>query len=73
MQAVNVAQQQAGYNPDLSFSSELVTALEATDAALGSVISALKANNLDNSTAIIATAKHGQASISVQLSFHVTV
>jgi len=63
VQAVNVAQQQAGYKPDLSFSSELVTALEATDAALGAIVDALKENKLDGSTAIIISAKHGQAPI----------
>ena len=61
LQAVNVAQQQAGYEKDLSFSSGLILALEATDAAIGSLVNALKAYKPDSTTAIIITAKHGQS------------
>jgi arylsulfatase A-like enzyme len=43
--------------------SVLAYALEKTDMALGNMISALKAQNLYDSTVVIVTAKHGQSPI----------
>ena len=63
LQGVSVAQQLAGYKPDLGFTPLLITALESVDAAIGSLVAALQANQLARTTGIIIFAKHGQSPI----------
>ena len=65
-QAVSVAQKNAGngyLNADADPSPGLARALDATDAALGSIKAALSAEKLEATTLIVVTAKHGQSPI----------
>jgi len=56
--------QAGGYTDGLGTPTAVLQyALDQTDAALGSMVSALKAHNLYNSTLIVLTAKHGQSPI----------
>src|SRR5262249_21985024 len=65
-QAVSVGQKLAGYIDAVGTpTAGLQDALDHTDASLGKMIGALKQNHLWHSTAIIVTAKHGQAPIDV--------
>ena len=52
-----------GYNPDLSFTPQLTSAVQSVDAALGSMVSELDKTGKLGSTTIIITAKHGQSPI----------
>lgn len=66
-QCVSVAQKTVGYNPDLSFSSNLTQALDFVDASIGQVVSKLKAKSLLDDTLIIIASKHGQNPIDKRL------
>jgi len=65
-QAVSVAQkaQAGGIDVDANGtetpSAELTSALSHTDASIGTILNALRQNNLLDSTLVIVTAKHGQ-------------
>jgi hypothetical protein len=52
-------------------SAELLTEIEFVDAAIGEMVSALKANDIFDSTLIVITAKHGQSPIDTNLFYPV--
>jgi hypothetical protein len=53
-----------GYEPGtLNFTPQLTGAIKSVDAAIGSMVSELRSQNLLGSTSIIITAKHGQSPI----------
>jgi hypothetical protein len=64
-QAVNAAKKSVvGYSDSFSTpSAGLADALDYIDGALGRMVAELKAKKLDNSTAIIVTAKHGETAL----------
>ncbi|OBT61845.1 hypothetical protein VE03_08811 [Pseudogymnoascus sp. 23342-1-I1] len=63
-QAVSVAQKTSGYVPKtLSFTPQLLKALDFVDAALGQVVAALKAKGIYDETLITVVSKHGQSPI----------
>ena len=66
-QAINAAKKDSlggGYADDNGTpNATLIGALQHTDASIGSMLNALAANNLTNTTAVILTAKHGEAAL----------
>lgn len=64
LQAVNVGQKQAGYKNELGQpTTQLETALKHSDKMIGEIVSALREQNLLDSTLLILTAKHGNGPI----------
>ena len=67
-QSVSVGQKTAGYEPGtLTFTPNLLKALDFVDASLGQIVSKLKSKGLLDDTLIIVASKHGQASINPKL------
>jgi predicted AlkP superfamily pyrophosphatase or phosphodiesterase len=66
-QAVSVAQKTKGYNKDLSFTPDLLQAIDFVDDSLGKVVAKLKSKSLLHETLIIVASKHGQAPINPAL------
>lgn len=69
LQSVNVGQKVGGYEntSGFPFSPLLLEAIDSVDAAIGAVVSKLKAKGIYDDTLIIVAAKHGQAPIDPEL------
>jgi predicted AlkP superfamily pyrophosphatase or phosphodiesterase len=66
-QSVSVGQKTKGYMPDLSFTPDLLKALDFVDDSLGKIVNKLKSKGILDDTLIIVASKHGQAPINPAL------
>jgi hypothetical protein len=72
LQAVNVGQKLAGYQNEYGKpSTQLEAAIAHCDMLIGNVVSALRQNNLLDSTLLIITAKHGNGPIDPRVLRHI--